>query len=354
MDRDVQPPLSSAPGGATEQPQKFEDGDGSGRMEMSPPPPPLSAAVRKNAQNGGGGVQQQHHAPLLLPRRGGDDDDNNNGGNHAQHHHHHYHHHNHPPLSPASRRPLTTHTALGSPLPPNAGSTRLRSSSLGSVPFPFGAGGLAPTSPYYGGSARSVPVSPVAAVAGYNGGAQQHQMLAFPSTAMPMPSLPPEPSEVQKVMEAAATSERVRARKLEEEERDLSADELRQVLKRERHRTGRIAADLAASKAAAVRSQFEAEVIEEGRVNALLGRLDTVQREKGRIIVELEREEEMLTNTLQKKLDEVRREKAELERQIEREHKAHAVLQTQLSDLRNSHLSVAEALEEEDEMEEEG
>jgi len=56
---------------------------------------------------------------------------------------------------------------------------------------------------------------------------------------------------------------------------------------------------------------------------------------------------------LQKKLDEVRREKSLLEEEIKREKQAHIILQTQLSDLRNSHLSVAEALEEEDEMEEE-
>jgi hypothetical protein len=49
----------------------------------------------------------------------------------------------------------------------------------------------------------------------------------------------------------------------------------------------------------------------------------------------------------------VKEEKAVLERQIEREKKAHLLLQSQLSDLRNQHLSVAEALEEEDEMEEE-
>jgi uncharacterized protein (DUF2344 family) len=62
---------------------------------------------------------------------------------------------------------------------------------------------------------------------------------------------------------------------------------------------------------------------------------------------------EQLTNTLQRKLDQVREEKAVLEKQIEREKKAHVILQSQLSDLRNQHLSVAEALEEEDEMEEE-
>jgi len=60
-----------------------------------------------------------------------------------------------------------------------------------------------------------------------------------------------------------------------------------------------------------------------------------------------------LTNTLQRKLAEVREEKAVLERQIDKEKKAHVILQSQLSDLRNTHLSVAEALEEQDEMEEE-
>ncbi len=59
-----------------------------------------------------------------------------------------------------------------------------------------------------------------------------------------------------------------------------------------------------------------------------------------------------LTNTLQKKLNEVRREKAQLEARIDREMKSHATLQTQLSDLRDNHLSVAVASEEEEEMEE--
>jgi septal ring factor EnvC (AmiA/AmiB activator) len=60
-----------------------------------------------------------------------------------------------------------------------------------------------------------------------------------------------------------------------------------------------------------------------------------------------------LTNTLQRKLDEVRKEKSVLEKQIEKEKTSRAILQAQLSDLRNDHLHVAEALEEEEEMEEE-
>jgi hypothetical protein len=60
-----------------------------------------------------------------------------------------------------------------------------------------------------------------------------------------------------------------------------------------------------------------------------------------------------LTNTLQKKLDEVRREKTLLEQQIDHEKQSHAVLQSELSGLRNNHLSTAEAVEEQEEMEEE-
>lgn len=107
------------------------------------------------------------------------------------------------------------------------------------------------------------------------------------------------------------------------------------MLKRERNRAGRIAADLAAIRSAAVQSQLEAEVVEEGRINGLMRRLEVLQQEKGRIIVELEREEEMLTNTLQKKLNQVRKEKAALEEQIESEKKSHNTLQTQLSDMRD-------------------
>jgi hypothetical protein len=49
----------------------------------------------------------------------------------------------------------------------------------------------------------------------------------------------------------------------------------------------------------------------------------------------------------------VRREKALLEQQIENEKISHAALETKLGGLRDKHLTVAEALEEEEEMEEE-
>jgi glycyl-tRNA synthetase beta subunit len=95
-------------------------------------------------------------------------------------------------------------------------------------------------------------------------------------------------------MEAAVHSERMRAKEKEKEEENMTADELKAVLKRERTRMSKIAADLAALRSAAVQSQAEAEAHEEGRINNLMRRVECLQQEKGRIIVELEREEEMV------------------------------------------------------------
>jgi len=102
---------------------------------------------------------------------------------------------------------------------------------------------------------------------------------------------PPEISEQRKAMEAASAKERARAKALEESEREMTADELRAVLKKERMRTVKIQADLAALRSGTVQQQLQAEVLEEGRINGLMRRLDVLQEEKGRIIVELEREE---------------------------------------------------------------
>lgn len=132
-------------------------------------------------------------------------------------------------------------------------------------------------------------------------------------------------------VEAALDTERSRIKEREKEEKDMDSAQLRVALKRERTHSLRLASDLATFKSLSVKSQAEAEAHEEGIINGLLRRLECLQREKGRIIVELEREEEMLTNTLQKKLNEVRREKALLQKQIEREHSSNATLKTQLS-----------------------
>ena len=145
---------------------------------------------------------------------------------------------------------------------------------------------------------RSVPVSPVNA-----NGKPVAPIPPFPhgtfpiATEVPMPH-PPEPSERQKAMESAVAAERERAKELEPEEAKMAADELRAVLKMERRRTAKILADLAAFKLAAVELQSEAEVIEEGRINGLMRRLDHLQHEKGRIIFDLEREEEMVSHTV--------------------------------------------------------
>lgn len=72
----------------------------------------------------------------------------------------------------------------------------------------------------------------------------------------------------------------------------MDAAELRVALKRERAYSGRVAADLAAMKSATVSSQAEAEAFEEGRINSLMRRLEGLYKEKGRMLVELEREEE--------------------------------------------------------------
>lgn len=103
-------------------------------------------------------------------------------------------------------------------------------------------------------------------------------------------------------MEAAIITEHTRMREMEAKEKDLGADELRVILKQERHRMAKFAADLAKHKMLTVQSQLESEIMEEGRVNGLMRRLEELQLEKGRIVFELEREEEMVRSLLQNNL----------------------------------------------------
>lgn len=100
----------------------------------------------------------------------------------------------------------------------------------------------------------------------------------------------------QKAVDDALSSERSRIKELEkkENESDLSVEDIKLILKRERSRMTKIVGELAALKSMSVASQAEAEVCEEGRINGLMRRMDSLQKEKGRIIVELEREEEMV------------------------------------------------------------
>lgn len=161
----------------------------------------------------------------------------------------------------------------------------MRSASLGNAPYQqkvlptFGANGV-PTSVGGGLGAFGNPQ-----------GASGNMFLPLGANANPQP---PELSTEHKAMEAAAAAERTRAKELEASELEMSADELRAVLKKERHRTAKIQADLAALRSGTVQQQFQAEILEEGRINSLMRRMDDLQEEKGRIIVELEREEEMV------------------------------------------------------------
>jgi hypothetical protein len=105
---------------------------------------------------------------------------------------------------------------------------------------------------------------------------------------------PPKHSESRKAIEAAAQAERLRAKEMEQTEKEMTAEDLRFVLKRERNRMARFAADLALLKIALVQCNAEAEIHEEGLINGLMRSVENLQLEKGRIIVELEQEEEMV------------------------------------------------------------
>eukprot|EP00545_Synedropsis_sp_CCMP1620_P003239 CAMPEP_0119006348 /NCGR_PEP_ID=MMETSP1176-20130426/2247_1 /TAXON_ID=265551 /ORGANISM="Synedropsis recta cf, Strain CCMP1620" /LENGTH=282 /DNA_ID=CAMNT_0006958257 /DNA_START=102 /DNA_END=950 /DNA_ORIENTATION=- len=156
----------------------------------------------------------------------------------------------------------------------------------------------------------------------------------YPSGHVPfMPNLVINGGSVaaKSAMEQAMQEERTRRICHERAEIHMDASQLRTILKDERIRMSRVAAELAQIKSTAVSSQLESEVCEEGRINLMRRQMENVQQEKGRIILELEREEEMLTNTLQKKLDQVRKEKALLEKKIESEHIAHAALEERLN-----------------------
>lgn len=101
-------------------------------------------------------------------------------------------------------------------------------------------------------------------------------------------------TSAKSAMEHTMQEERQRRMQKEKEERDYTAAQLRHVLREERIRMSRIAAELAQLKSSAVSSQLESEVSEEGRINCVLRQLDGVQQEKSRIVVELEQEEEMV------------------------------------------------------------
>ena len=203
-------------------------------------------------------------------------------------HHHHAHQQPHSPKSPMTRK----QQGFG---PGGFGVQRPRSHSLGTAYSPLlmpqtpppslrgnGGAGVGP------GGQRALSLSPNVNRAGN----VLHQPILNRME-------PPKHSDIQKVMEDAMQKERIRNKRMQEDEKDMTADELRAVLKKERYRMSRLVGDLAKHKQLAVQNQADAEMCEEGRINCLMRRLDDLQIEKGRIIVQLEQEEEMVrANTI--------------------------------------------------------
>ena len=95
-------------------------------------------------------------------------------------------------------------------------------------------------------------------------------------------------------MEGAIVKERRRVKELEMLEEGMSAEQLRRRLRSERRRVATLAAELAKQKMMMVHSELQAEMVEEGRINALIRRLEEVDFQKGQKIHELEQEEEMV------------------------------------------------------------
>jgi hypothetical protein len=228
------------------------------------------------------------------------------------HHHHghpppHYHHPTSPPrrnLVPTVVVPITTTRPVvaSSSSPFNSSAPRMRSYSLGTVPVGMDTSGTTlnhPVSPPFSWAARSLPHSPstmtseqYSAPSFLRQQPQEEEEGGLTTLLMP----PPEPSESRRAMLAAVAKERQRAEEMEAAENTIEdAHALRAILKAERKRMAKIAGDLAALQTLAVQWQLEAEVNEEGRINSLWRQMDTLQQEKGRIIVELEQEEEMVS-----------------------------------------------------------
>lgn len=107
----------------------------------------------------------------------------------------------HNPSPSPMHRPITGYTSMGSPI-----YGRLRSHSTGN----------APRSPMCNAH-NTMSISPIFA--------GTSALLKLPN----LPNLPPEPDQTQRSMEAAITSERLRAKQMEEQEADMTADELRAV-----------------------------------------------------------------------------------------------------------------------------
>jgi hypothetical protein len=146
---------------------------------------------------------------------------------------------------------------------------------------------------YYKNSPFLVPQCPLSAPPSLAFHHHAKILPAFPTVNLGHPH-PPRISVIQKAMEGAIVKERRREKELETQEESMTAEELRVRLRAERHRMAKLAAELAKHKMITVHSELEAEMVEEGRVNGLIRRLEEIQIEKGQMFHEPEGDEAMV------------------------------------------------------------
>lgn len=153
-----------------------------------------------------------------------------------------------PIMNQRTKRPLSTYTSLGSPIH--------RTTGLFAAPRKLSIGYETPSSPLLSkmqGRSRSNSQSTV--VTGIPSLFLPLQQSSFDDFVHVQPSVDATMRTSEeatygvldnhnKVIEATHVSEKKRATELENEERNMTSDELRQVLKRERVRTAKIQADL--------------------------------------------------------------------------------------------------------------
>jgi len=96
----------------------------------------------------------------------------------------------------------------------------------------------------------------------------------------------------------------------------LSVDELKAELCKERMRNVMLNEELGRVKDQQLRQHVEIEQEEEFITNKLLKNLRTVEQEKNQILMDIDREQEFLTNTLHRKMSQILKEKQELEKQL--------------------------------------
>lgn len=204
------------------------------------------------------------------------------------------------PLARHAQKPLSTYTSLGTPIPRvivgggtvagAGGQQRPRSLSLGSNSCCLAVKNTTILCNHHHQHNNSNSHN-------NNGNGSphlHHPDLLFMSVPLPQPEVPTPPRLAARRQAEAA--EQARTVALEQTEVNYDADELRLVLKKERTRMQHIQADLIELRSGLAQEQLQAEVLEEECINGLVVRLDHLQEEKARIVLE-EREQEMVRGT---------------------------------------------------------